>query len=60
MLYRNLCFFFLQTVEFAVQDVQVHGGYVLHLGNLEGNLKVGDQVVCGIDEVGIYYFPDHF
>ncbi|XP_066933990.1 alanine--tRNA ligase, cytoplasmic-like [Clytia hemisphaerica] len=39
-----------ESVEFAVTDVQVHGGYVLHLGNLEGNLKVGDKVVCSIDE----------
>lgn len=38
------------SVEFAVTDVQVHGGYVLHLGNLEGNLKVGDKVQCNIDE----------
>lgn len=39
-----------ENVEFAVTDVQVHGGYVLHLGNLEGNLKVGDAVQCNIDE----------
>jgi len=31
--------------------VQVHGGYILHLGNLEGRLKVGDKIICGIDEV---------
>jgi len=38
------------TIEFAVKEVQVHGGYVLHLGNLEGNLKVGDKIICNIDE----------
>jgi len=39
-----------QDVEFAVADVQVHGGYVIHIGNLEGTLKVGDKVKCNIDE----------
>ena len=34
-----------------MKEVQVHGGYVLHLGNLEGNLKVGDKIICNIDEV---------
>ena len=42
-----------QEVEFAVSDVQVHGGYVLHLGNLEGTLRVGDKVKCNIDEVNV-------
>lgn len=32
-------------------DVQVHGGYVLHVGALEGTLKVGDKMKCFIDEV---------
>ena len=40
-----------EEVEFAVMDVQVHGGYVLHVGALEGTLKVGDKVKCFIDEV---------
>jgi len=39
-----------QDVEFAVSDVQVHGSYVIHIGNLEGTLKVGDRVTCNIDE----------
>jgi len=39
-----------QDVEFSVADVQVHGGYVIHVGNLEGSLKVGDKVTCSIDE----------
>jgi len=39
-----------QDVEFAVADVQVHGSYVIHIGNLEGTLKVGDVVKCNIDE----------
>jgi len=39
-----------QDVEFSVSDVQVHGGYVIHIGNLEGTLRVGDKVKCNIDE----------
>merc|ERR1712013_550486 len=38
-----------QDVEFAVADVQVHGSYVIHIGTLEGTLKVGDKVKCNID-----------
>ena len=47
--------FYHQEVEFSVTDVQVHGGYVLHVGKLEGVLKVGDQVKCSIDEVMSFY-----
>ncbi|NWR80512.1 SYAC protein, partial [Centropus unirufus] len=36
--------------EFTVKNVQVRGGYVLHIGTLYGNLKVGDQVLLSIDE----------
>lgn len=39
-----------QDVEFSVSDVQVHGGYVIHIGNLEGTINVGDKVKCNIDE----------
>ncbi|NWS41279.1 SYAC protein, partial [Probosciger aterrimus] len=37
--------------EFTVKNVQVRGGYVLHIGTLYGNLKVGDQVHLSIDEM---------
>ena len=38
--------------EFIVTDVQVFSGYVLHIGVLaEGELNVGDEVVCTYDEV---------
>lgn len=38
--------------EFKVEDVQVFNGYVLHIGQLEeGEIKVGDEVVCTYDEV---------
>ena len=39
------------SVEFKVQNVQVRGGYVLHIGTLEGELEVGDMVNLKIDEV---------
>lgn len=34
-----------------MRDVQVRGGYVLHIGTVEGCLKVGDRVLCTIDGV---------
>ncbi|KAJ9125168.1 hypothetical protein QFC22_000122 [Naganishia vaughanmartiniae] len=37
--------------DFEVTDVQVYNGYVLHIGQLrEGELKVGDEVICTYDE----------
>ncbi|NXX77212.1 SYAC protein, partial [Urocolius indicus] len=36
--------------EFTVKNVQVRGGYVLHIGTLYGSLKVGDQVHLSVDE----------
>ncbi|KAM4720737.1 alanine--tRNA ligase, cytoplasmic [Rhinophrynus dorsalis] len=36
--------------EFTVRNTQVRGGYVLHVGTLYGNLKVGDHVRLYIDE----------
>ncbi|TPX68918.1 alanine---tRNA ligase [Spizellomyces sp. 'palustris'] len=38
--------------EFAVDDVQPFGGYVLHIGYLKyGSLSVGTDVVCSYDEL---------
>lgn len=37
------------SVEFTVKNVQVKGGYVLHIGKIEGTLKVGDSLVLHID-----------
>ena len=34
-----------------MSNVQIHGGYVLHVGAVEGTLRVGDGVKCQIDEV---------
>jgi alanyl-tRNA synthetase len=40
------------VAEFAVDDCQVYGGYVLHSGSMKyGNFTVGDQVLCVYDEV---------
>lgn len=39
-----------EDVEFTVRNVQVRGGYVLHIGVIEGTLKVGDTVKQSIDE----------
>ncbi|RKP26288.1 alanyl-tRNA synthetase, cytoplasmic [Syncephalis pseudoplumigaleata] len=37
--------------EFAVENVQVYAGYVLHIGYLKyGKLALGEQVVCAYDE----------
>ena len=34
-----------------MKDVQVRGGFVLHIGTIEGTLAVGDTVACAIDAV---------
>ena len=47
----KLTVLFIQETEFAVRDVQVRGGYVLHVGAIEGSLKVGEKVICTIDGV---------
>ena len=41
----------LQDVEFNVRNVQVRAGYVLHIGVMEGVLRIGDVVQLNIDEV---------
>ncbi|KAJ1655886.1 Alanine--tRNA ligase [Dispira simplex] len=39
------------NAEFVVEDVQVFGGYVLHIGYLQyGTLRKGDKVECTFDE----------
>ena len=38
--------------DFEVTDVQVFNGYVLHVGSMkEGEIKVGDDVICTYSEV---------
>ena len=34
-----------------MNNVQVRAGYILHIGNVEGTLRVGDQVKCCVDDV---------
>jgi hypothetical protein len=41
----------LQEVEVKVKNVQVRAGYVLHIGVIEGTLKVGDTLKLFVDEV---------
>lgn len=38
-------------MEFKVKNVQVRGGYVLHIGIIEGTLRVGDVMNLSVDEV---------
>ena len=46
---------FFQDTEFVVRDVQVRGGYVLHVGSVEGSLRLGDKVTCVIDAVSDFF-----
>lgn len=39
-----------EGTEFTVKNVQVRGGYVVHMGNVEGTLRVGDEVKLNIDQ----------
>nr|CAD7412164.1 unnamed protein product [Timema cristinae] len=38
-----------ESVEFSVHNVQVRGGYVLHIGSIEGTLRRGDELVLQLD-----------
>lgn len=38
-----------EGVEFSVKNVQVRGGYVMHIGSIEGILRKGDKVNLFID-----------
>jgi len=42
-------FSFLQSVEFSVRNVQIRGGYILHIGTVEGTLCEGDEVSLHLD-----------
>ncbi|XP_043227639.1 alanine--tRNA ligase, cytoplasmic-like [Amphibalanus amphitrite] len=39
-----------EETEFTVKNVQVRGGYVLHIGSLAGTLRVGDTLNVFIDQ----------
>ncbi|PSN35457.1 Alanine--tRNA ligase [Blattella germanica] len=38
-----------ESVEFSVRNVQVRGGYILHMGTVEGTLRKGDEVMLHLD-----------
>lgn len=38
-----------ESVEFSVKNVQVRGGYIIHIGNIEGTLRKGDKVSLHVD-----------
>ncbi|CAF1202456.1 unnamed protein product [Adineta ricciae] len=40
-----------ENVEFQVRNVQVRGGYILHVGKVEGKLTVGDKVRLTINDL---------
>ena len=42
-----------EGTEFCVKNVQVRGGYILHIGSVEGSIKVGDKVRCQVDHVSM-------
>ncbi|XP_062502004.1 alanine--tRNA ligase, cytoplasmic-like [Corticium candelabrum] len=39
-----------EETEFSLIDVQVRGGYVLHVGSVEGTIRIGDKLKVLIDE----------
>jgi len=55
---NDICFckFSVQESEFRVKNVQVRAGYILHIGNVEGTLRIGDHLKCCIDEVNRFMF----
>lgn len=61
-LYRHSNWF--QEVELTVKNVEVRAGFVLHIGNIEGTLKVGDRLNLFLDGVSISieisFFPHYF
>ena len=43
-----------ESVEFKVSNVQVRGGFILHMGTIEGTLKVGDTVNLQVRIIRIF------
>ncbi len=41
----------LKGTEFSVRNTQVRGGYVVLVGEVEGSIAVGDELLQNIDEV---------
>lgn len=43
----------LQETEVVIRDVQVKGGYIIHMGTVEGTIRVGDKLNLLVDTVSI-------
>jgi len=41
----------IQETEFTVKNVQTRGGYILHIGEVEGVIKKGDLLIQHLDTV---------
>ena len=35
----------------VIKDVQVKGGYIVHMGSIEGTIRIGDQLNLLVDTV---------
>ncbi len=40
-----------QETEFTVKNVQMRGGFIIHMGEVEGTIRVGDTLRLFVDEV---------
>jgi alanyl-tRNA synthetase len=47
-----------ESVEFKVSNVQVRGGFILHMGTIEGTLKVGDTVNLQVSIIRICFISN--
>ena len=43
----------LQETEVVIKDVQVRGGYIVHMGSVEGTIRVGDNMNLLVDTVSV-------
>ena len=44
----------LQETEVVIRDVQVKGGYIVHMGCVEGTIRVGDKMNLLVDTVSAH------
>ena len=43
----------VQETEVVIKDVQVKGGYIVHMGSVEGTIRVGDNMNLLVDTVSV-------
>lgn len=44
-----------------MKNVQIRGGYILHIGEVEGTIKKGDTMILKIDAVkNLFVFNEYF